>query len=94
MGANMTEFQQKVYNVVKTIKRGQTMTYAEVACAIGQPRTARAVGNALNKNCDPGVPCHRVIRSDGKVGGYNRGAMLKKKLLRKEHALSRQFLNL
>lgn len=83
----MTKFQKMVYNVVKGIKRSQTMTYGEVARVVGRPRAARAVGNALNKNHDPGVPCHRVIRSDGKTGGYNRGAKLKEKLLREEGAI-------
>ena len=63
------------------------MTYAEVARAAGYPGAARAVGNALNKNHDPSVPCHRVIRSDGNVGGYNRGTEQKIKLLRKEKAI-------
>lgn len=80
----MTKFQKKVYNIVRRIKYGQTMTYAEVARAAGKPRAYRAVGNALNKNHDPSVPCHRVIRSDGKAGGYNRGAKLKEKILREE----------
>lgn len=83
----MTEFQQKIYNVVRGIKYGQTMTYAEVARAVGRPRAYRVVGNALNKNHDLGIPCHRVIRSDGKVGGYNRGSKFKEKLLRKEGVL-------
>lgn len=83
----MTEFEKKVYNIVKNIKQGQTMAYAEVARAVGRPGAARAVGNALNKNHDPSTPCHRVIRSDGKVGGYNRGTKLKLKLLREEGAI-------
>lgn len=60
------------------------MTYAEVAKLAGNPRAVRVVGNALNKNYDPNIPCHRVIRSDGKLGGYNRGSELKQKLLQKE----------
>ncbi|MEX1063822.1 MAG: MGMT family protein [Candidatus Paceibacterota bacterium] len=80
----MTEFQQKVYNEVSNIKRGSTMTYTEVARAIGNPRAVRAVGNALNKNTNPDVPCHRVIRSDGKIGGYNRGSEKKMEILMKE----------
>lgn len=82
----MTEFQKMVYNVVRRIKRGQTMTYAEVARAVGRPKAYRAVGNALNKNDDPSVPCHRVVRSDGRVGGYNKGSRTKLKLLKKESA--------
>lgn len=83
----MTNFEKEVYSLVRTIKSGQTMTYAEVAMAIGYPRAARAVGNVLNKNHDPSVPCHRIIRSDGQTGGYNRGAVFKAKLLRKENAI-------
>lgn len=80
----MTKFQENIYNIVKTIKIGRVMTYAEVARANGKPLAYRAVGNALNKNYDPSVPCHRVIRSDGKLGGYNRGSELKLKLLNEE----------
>lgn len=61
------------------------MTYAEVAQAIGKPRAARAVGNALNKNpFAPRVPCHRVIRSDGTLGGFASGTAAKRALLRRE----------
>ena len=85
----MTKFEKLVYNIVRNIKRGQTMTYAEVARAVSSPKAARAVGNVLNKNYDPRVPCHRVIRSDGKAGKYNQGTRLKEKLLREESARSR-----
>jgi len=61
------------------------MTYAEVARAIGRPKAARAVGNALNKNRDPEIPCHRVIRSDGRIGGYNKGTARKMRMLKKEN---------
>ncbi len=77
-------FTQKVYDVVRSIPSGQTMTYKEVAQKVGSPHAYRAVGNALNKNYDPQIPCHRVIRSDGDVGGYNRGAEKKGQLLQKE----------
>ena len=80
----MTEFQKSVYKVVAKIPRGQTMTYKEVAIAIGRPKAYRAVGNALNKNYNKDIPCHRVIRSDGKIGGYNRGSKRKLNLLKKE----------
>lgn len=63
------------------------MTYQEVARRAGRPRAFRAVGNILNKNYDPSIPCHRVVRSDGKLGGYNRGAENKQKILRKEGAI-------
>ncbi len=81
----ITLFQQKVYNVVKRIPRGEVLTYKEVAKLAGSPRAARAVGNALNKNYDSAIPCHRVIKSNGSIGGYNRGAKLKMALLKKEH---------
>ncbi len=60
------------------------MTYQEVAVAIGSPGSCRAVGNALNKNHNPDVPCHRVIRSDGQAGGYRDGVAKKMQLLMKE----------
>lgn len=80
----MTPFQQLIYTIVKTIPAGQTLTYKEVAMKAGRPRAFRAVGNLLNKNFDPSIPCHRVIRSDGKTGGYNRGATQKAQLLQEE----------
>lgn len=81
----LTQFQQKVYDFVKTIPKGKTATYKEVAVAIGHPRAYRAVGNALNKNpFAPVVPCHRVIKSDGKPGGFALGAHKKVELLQEE----------
>ena len=80
----MTDFQKQVYAYVRTIRKGYTKTYKEVACAIGRPRAYRAVGNALHKNYDPHIPCHRVILSNGKPGGYNRGMMKKQKILADE----------
>ena len=77
-------FQAKVYAAVKKIAKGSTLTYKQVAEKIGSPRSYRAVGNALNKNYDPTIPCHRVVRSDGTVGGYNRGAQKKIEILKKE----------
>lgn len=77
-------FKEKVYQIVKRIPKGRVLTYKEVAEKAGRPRAFRAVGNALNKNRDPKVPCHRVIRSDGKIGGYARGTKLKEKILKKE----------
>ncbi len=82
----MTIFREKVLAVVRGIPRGATMTYAQVACLAGNPRACRAVGSALKANYDPAVPCHRVIRSDGTVGNYNRGATRKAALLRREGA--------
>lgn len=69
----MTPFMQKVFAVVRKIPKGTTMTYAEVAKEAGSPRAVRAVGTVLSKNYDPAIPCHRVLRSDGAVGQYNRG---------------------
>lgn len=84
----MTEFQQKVYDFVKTIPKGKTVTYKEVAIAIGHSKAYRAVGNALNKNpFAPAVPCHRVIRSDGQIGGFASGTLKKVKLLKSERAM-------
>ena len=60
------------------------MTYKEVAKRAGNEKASRAVGNILHKNHNPKIPCHRVVRSDGKVGGYNRGSEEKVKILRKE----------
>lgn len=66
---------------MRKIPEGKTLTYKEVALLAGSPRAYRAVGNILNQNYDPQIPCHRVIRSDGKLGGYNRGAELKEEKL-------------
>ncbi|MCR4274485.1 MAG: MGMT family protein [Candidatus Campbellbacteria bacterium] len=85
----MSSFAQKVYGVVARIPKGQTHTYKEVAHLAGSPRAYRAVGNILNKNKNPRVPCHRVIRSDGSVGGYAFGGISKKRaLLKREGALN------
>ncbi|MCD6093692.1 MAG: MGMT family protein [Candidatus Omnitrophica bacterium] len=89
-----SEFQKKVYQVVKKIAPGKTMTYKEVAEAVGSPQAWRAVGNVLNKNSDPEIPCHRVIRADGKIGGYNKGVKKKISLLRKEARLHNKFQSL
>ena len=79
----MTPFQKKVFAVVAKIPCGKTLTYKEVAKRAGNPRAYRAVGNILNKNYDPRIPCHRVVRSDGTPGRYNRGQAQKIKILRK-----------
>lgn len=80
-------FAQSVYAVVSRIPKGHTRTYKEVARLAGSPRAFRAVGNILNKNRSAAVPCHRVIRSDGTVGGFAWGSAKKKTLLQKEGAL-------
>ncbi len=77
-------FKEKVFSIVKKIEKGKVMTYKEVAEKIGHPKSYRAVGNVLNKNTDKNIPCHRVIRSDKKIGGYNKGTLIKKRLLQKE----------
>ena len=82
-----TKFQLKVWNYLKTIPKGQVRTYLDVAKAINKPKAARAVANAVGKNPNaPKIPCHRVIRSDGSLGGYSGpgGIKTKKKLLKKE----------
>ena len=82
-----TEFQIKVWNYLKKIPKGTVKTYKQVAIAINRPKSARAVANACGKNpYSPKVPCHRVIRSDGKIGGFSAsgGIKTKKKLLKKE----------
>lgn len=64
------------------------MTYKQVAVKAGRPGASRAVGNILGTNYDPKIPCHRVLRSDGKMGGYNRGgAKRKAEILKQEKAL-------
>lgn len=81
------DFKEKVLEVVRKIPKGKVLTYKEVARRADKPKAYRAVGNILNKNYDPKIPCHRVIRSDGKLGGYNRGTKQKKILLEKEKAI-------
>ena len=81
-------FAEKVRAVVRKIPRGKVLTYGEVARRAGQPKAARAVGTILSKNYDLAIPCHRVIRSDGKIGNYNRGGSAKKTaILKKEGAI-------
>lgn len=81
-------FADQVKAVVCAIPKGETMSYGNVARKAGYPGAARAVGAVMKNNYDKTVPCHRVIRSDGKIGEYNRGGSdAKKKLLKKEGAL-------
>ena len=82
-----TRFQIKVWKYLKTIPKGKVKTYKEVAIGINRPKSARAVANACGKNpYAPKVPCHRVIRSDGSLGGFSApgGTKTKKNLLIKE----------
>lgn len=78
-----TDFQIKVWNELKKIPRGETKTYKEIAKTLGNPKAARAVANACARNPHPiTIPCHRVIRSDGGLGGYSgEGGVEKKRLL-------------
>ncbi len=86
----MNSFQEKVYEIVKKIPKGEVLTYKEVAIFSGKPKAWRAVGNFLNKNRDKKLPCHRVIRSNGRVGGYNRGIRKKISLLKEEGVIIRR----
>ena len=82
-----TKFEVKVWNYLKTIKKGNVKTYKQVAIGINRPKSARAVANACAKNpYAPRIPCHRVIRSNGGLGGYSGkgGIKTKKRLLKIE----------
>ena len=82
-----TKFQQRVWAYLRKIPRGIVKTYSQVAKGIGKPLAARAVANAIGKNpYAPKIPCHRVIRSDGSLGGYSGkgGVKTKRFLLKKE----------
>lgn len=80
-------FQARVYNAVKKIPRGKVLIYKEVAVLAGNPKAFRAVGNTFNKNYNPQIPCHRVVKSNGDTGGYNKGKTNKKILLISEKAI-------
>ena len=87
-----TKFQIKVWNYLKKIPKGKVKTYLEVAKAIGNPKAFRAVANAVGKNpYPPKIPCHRVIRSDGRLGGYSGkgGIQEKRRLLKSENVIIR-----
>lgn len=78
-------FSETVWEKTRLVPRGKVTTYSEIARAIGRPKAARAVGNALNSNpCWPEVPCHRVVKSTGELGGFARGSAEKKALLKGE----------
>jgi len=85
-----TKFQLKVWNYLKKIPRGKVKTYFEVAKSIGKPLAVRAVANAIGKNpLAPQIPCHRVIRSDGSLGGYSgKGGIKTKRLLLKKEGIT------
>lgn len=83
-----TPFQRQVWEATRRIPYGETRSYAWLARQIGKPRAARAVGQALGANPVPMlVPCHRVLASDGSLGGYTGGLALKRRLLLMEGAL-------
>lgn len=77
----MVSFSDRVRSVVRRIPKGSTRSYQEVAAAAGNPRAARAVAQVMAGNYDSSVPCHRVIRADGKPGGYNRGGEAEKRAI-------------
>jgi len=81
----VTTFTDTVKSVVARIPKGSVMTYKQVAAAAGNEKASRAVANIMAANYDPDVPCHRVIRTDGGLGGYNRGGVsVKAKILESE----------
>jgi methylated-DNA-[protein]-cysteine S-methyltransferase len=74
-----------VYHIVAKIPEGKVTTYGDIARALGRPGASRVIGRILNKNPNPTItPCHRVIKSDGNIGGYAFGKLRKKELLKKE----------
>lgn len=85
MKTRKSEFATRVHKIVQAIPQGTVRTYAQVAQLAGHPGAARAVGTLMKHNCDPTIPCHRVVRSDGTVGEYNRGGpSIKRRLLEAE----------
>ncbi|MGY9058690.1 MAG: methylated-DNA--[protein]-cysteine S-methyltransferase [Candidatus Puniceispirillales bacterium] len=89
-----TTFQIKVWNAIAKIPKGKVRTYKQLAKLIGKPKAARAVANACGQNPHPiTIPCHRVIRSNGELGGYSGkgGTQQKKELLKKEGVVSDKF---
>jgi len=90
MNLKVTKFQLKVWSYLKKIPKGRVKTYSQVAKAIGKPFAVRAVGNAISKNpFPPNIPCHRVIRSDGSLGGYSgKGGVKRKKFLLKKEGVT------
>lgn len=84
----MKSFRDTVRDVVRKIPKGKVMTYKQVAAKAGNPKAARAVGAVMRTNFDTKIPCHRVIRSDGSLGSYNRGGTKRKReILMREGAL-------
>ena len=85
-----TTFQIKIWNYLKKIPQGKVKTYSQVAKGIGKPLAVRAVANAIGKNpFPPKIPCHRVIRSDGSLGGYSgKGGIKRKEILLKKEGIN------
>ena len=85
-----TTFQLTVWNYLRQIPKGTVKTYSQIANDIGKPLAARAVANAIGKNPHPPkIPCHRVIRSDGSLGGYSgKGGLKTKKMLLKKEGIN------
>lgn len=77
------EFNEKCYAAIRRVPKGRVVTYKQVAKAVGC-KAYRAVGSAMRNNFDASIPCHRVVKSDGSMGNYNRGVALKEKLLKSE----------
>lgn len=82
-----TPFAKLVYEIVRKIPKGKMYTYKQVAKIAGRPKAFRAIGNILNKNRDKTVPCHRVVCSDGTVGGFAWGTNKKIAILKREKAI-------
>ena len=80
--SRQARFSERVYAIVAKIPIGKVMTYKQVAAKAGSPHAARAVGNLMKNNYNPKIPCHRVVRSDGKIGDYNRGGSERKMVAR------------
>jgi len=92
----MTSFQSKCYEALKTIPSGNVISYGGLAGMIGRPNAHRAVGSAMNKNLfAPIVPCHRVVKSNGELGGFADDISIKIKRLQKEgvHVLNNRIVN-
>ncbi len=93
MTTKMTPFAKKVYKVVLTIPIGEVRTYKWVAEKAGRPRAYRAIGQILKNNLYPLIiPCHRVIKSDGDIGGYSGGRKNKKLILDLERQIKKLML--
>jgi len=84
----MKNFKEKILRIVSQIPKGKVLTYKQVAEQAGSPNASRVVGNIMKNNYLADIPCHRVVRSDGKIGGYNRGGQeVKIAVLKKEGAV-------